>query len=63
MSELRHDQQELSLDRLERATILAARIVHQFGNAYWPVFDRLDKELTERKQRAGRLARYLGPDT
>ena len=34
-----------------------ARIVEVYGDAYWPLFDRLDRELRQRWTREDRLAR------
>ena len=46
---------------LEHAAMIAAEIVRQLGETYWPIFARLEKELDARDSRAKRLARFRRP--
>ena len=41
--------------KLVKARTLAAKIVRQLGDQYWPIFDLLDQELTHRNEREERL--------
>ena len=43
---------------LENALRSMARIIERYGNVYWPIFERLEAELTARRTRAARLAAY-----
>jgi hypothetical protein len=47
---------------LETALQVVASVIQRFGNAYWPVFDRLEKELEFRRSRNSRLTSYLARD-
>lgn len=49
---------KIDLEQLETATKIAAYIVEQYGEKYWPLFARLDKELRDRQKRTIRLAQY-----
>lgn len=52
----------ISDDRLARAIQAAACLVEICGEAYWPVFERLESELAARESRQARLRAYLpGP--
>jgi len=46
------------IDRLEHATRYAARIVTDLGDEYWPLFERLERELKELKGRKKRLREF-----
>ncbi|GAB5458292.1 MAG: hypothetical protein Hens3KO_13220 [Henriciella sp.] len=46
------------LAELETATHIAAELVRRYGDAYWPFFERLERELTDRKSRRKRLTRF-----
>lgn len=35
-----------------------ARIIERYGDVYWPIFERLEAELSARRTRAVRLAAY-----
>lgn len=48
---------------LEQAAMIAAEIVRQLGETYWPIFARLERELEARESRAKRLARFLRPNS
>lgn len=59
MTKLRKNPcKEVSLGDLRKATEKMARIVEIYGDKYWPLFDRLDRELRQREERSQRLARY-----
>jgi len=45
----------LSDRQLERALVVAARVVDLFGQQYWPVFERLESELEARQDRRSRI--------
>ncbi|MFC3052381.1 hypothetical protein [Kordiimonas pumila] len=45
---------------IEEALNYVAQLISWYGDAYWPVFDRLEKELEERRSRAMRLNARLG---
>ncbi len=44
---------------LERARRVAAEIVDRMGDAFWPVFERIDDEYKHRLERAQRVAACL----
>ena len=44
---------------IEIGLSIAARIVLRYGEVYWPVFERLETELRERRSRSARLNAYL----
>ena len=47
---------------IEQALQSAARIIHRYGEAYWPLFERLETELTTKRSRRARLQAYIdGP--
>ena len=43
---------------LEEAIRIVAKVIEQHGELYWPIFDRLEVELQERRTRSARLRRY-----
>lgn len=43
---------------IEVALRTVARIIERYGDAYWPIFERLENELYARRSRAARLASY-----
>lgn len=45
---------------LESAVRTAAAIVTLYGEKYWPIFERLEQELAERRARTARLSACLG---
>lgn len=45
--------------QLEDALKIAARVIDLYGDAYWPIFDRLEHELDLRRNRSARLNSYL----
>lgn len=44
---------------LEEALGIAAKIIDLYGYTYWPIFERLETELTERSQRRSRVMARL----
>ncbi|KCZ99418.1 hypothetical protein HPO_05762 [Hyphomonas polymorpha PS728] len=44
---------------IEKAIRSVARLIHRYGDAYWPLFERLEAELKERNSRKDRLNAYL----
>lgn len=47
---------------IERAIRTVASLIDRFGEAYWPILERLEQELESRRSRAARLQRYLRAD-
>ena len=43
---------------IEAATRIAADLVANYGEVYWPIFSRLEKELKARQSRSARLAKF-----
>ncbi len=46
---------------IEAATRIAADLVANYGEVYWPIFSRLEKELKARQSRSARLAKFCRP--
>ena len=44
---------------IEAAIRTIASVIDRFGDAYWPLLERLEQELQVRRSRAARLQRYL----
>lgn len=44
---------------IERSIRTVASLIDRFGDAYWPILERLEQELESRRSRAARLQRYL----
>ena len=36
-----------------------ARVIELYGDAYWPILERLEAELEERRAKSARLSRHL----
>ena len=49
---------DIDLEKLKAATEKMAWIVETYGDTYWPLFDRLDRELRQRQARTERLNKY-----
>ncbi|GJL91258.1 hypothetical protein [Hyphococcus sp.] len=49
----------VSEEDIEKGLRSAARIVDRYGEVYWPLFDRLERELENRRSRASRLRAHL----
>ncbi len=46
-------------EEIETGLDLVAELIERYGDVYWPVFDRLERELSERRSRTTRLAARL----
>jgi hypothetical protein len=44
-----------SISDLEEALDVVAEVIELYGDAYWPIFDRLEEELETRQGRKERL--------
>lgn len=51
--------QPVSVQRIENAIRIVARLIDMSGDAYWPILERLEAELAALAGREERLARYL----
>ena len=45
-------------DELVDALASLARIINRYGDVYWPLFERLERELEYKRSRKARLAAY-----
>lgn len=50
---------QVTEQEIENGLSSLARLIDRYGDAYWPVFERLERELGIRKQRRKRLAVHL----
>lgn len=50
---------EHSDEDIQRAMATVARVIELYGEAYWPILDRLERELEMRRAKAARLSRHL----
>ena len=48
-----------SAAQIETGLKILARLIAAYGDAYWPLFERLEKEFEHEKTRQNRLERYL----
>jgi len=48
----------LNNTKLEKALSIAAGLVEDLGDEYWPVFERLDSEFSKRQSRFKRLRKF-----
>lgn len=46
-------------EELEEALNYVAIIIDRYGEAYWPIYERLENELSRRRSRASRLRERL----
>lgn len=53
-------QSPVSAEDIEKGLRIVAGLIEAYGDAYWPLFDRLENELERRADRAARLRRRLG---
>jgi len=51
---------KVSERELEAALHSVAQLVHSYGDKYWPIFERLENELDDRRSRSKRLTNALG---
>ena len=52
-------EQQVSDKEIEAALHSVALLVNAYGNKYWPIFERLEAELANRRSKSNRLARAL----
>jgi len=53
-------QQTVSDQDIEAALCSVAQLVNAYGDKYWPIFERLENELKDRRSRSRRLTNALG---
>lgn len=46
-------------EELEDGLNLLAELIDRYGDVYWPIFDRLEQELSFRKEKIARLGARL----
>lgn len=46
-------------DEIERAMATVARVIELNGDTYWPILERLESELEDRRARSARLGKHL----
>lgn len=46
-------------EEIENAMATVARVIELYGDAYWPILERLERELTERRAKSARLSSHL----
>lgn len=51
--------QQVTEQEIESSLSSVARLIERYGDAYWPVFERLERELDIRKSRQRRLKVHL----
>ena len=51
--------QNVSDKEIEVALHSVAQLVSTYGDKYWPIFERLEEELKNRRSKSMRLARVL----
>ena len=49
----------ISEEEIEDGLNVVAQLIDRYGDVYWPVFERLEKELEERRLRATRVKARL----
>ena len=49
---------EVNIENIKKATSAAAYIVTEHGEKYWPIFERLERELNEKNSRLERLRSF-----
>ena len=51
--------QQVSDNEIEAALHSVAQLVNVYGDKYWPIFERLEKELDKRRTKSKRLTKAL----
>ena len=46
-------------ERIERCLSILARVIDSQGDAAWPLFERLERELDDLQSRRARIERYI----
>jgi len=54
-----HRASDYTDEDIERAMATVARVIELYGEAYWPILDRLENELEIRRAKTARLSRHL----
>ena len=56
-----HDMtnRRITEQRIENALHVVACVINHYGDVYWPVFERLERELADKRKRESALSRYL----
>ena len=49
----------VSEEDIVRGLKTLARLIDAYGDAYWPIFERLEKELERVQSRTSRISKYL----
>ena len=52
-------KQQVSSKEIEAALHSVAQLVNVYGDKYWPIFERLEEELKNRRSKSIRLAQAL----
>jgi len=50
-----------SVQEIDAGLRSLARVIDRYGDAYWPLFERLEKERVRQVSRSRRLSAYLAP--
>ena len=54
---------EVSLQELEQGMVNAARLIRRYGAIYWPILERLQREIDAIEKRDALLSKLLDGDT
>lgn len=46
---------KITEEEIEDGLNVVARLIDRYGDAYWPVFERLERELEERRSKAAKV--------
>ncbi|ADM08785.1 hypothetical protein PB2503_03552 [Parvularcula bermudensis HTCC2503] len=49
----------ISEEEIEDGLNVVARLIDRYGDVYWPVFERLERELEQRRSRSARVKSRL----
>ncbi|WP_375204671.1 hypothetical protein [Hyphococcus sp.] len=49
----------ISEEEIEDGLNVVARLIDRYGDVYWPVFERLERELEDRRSRSWRVKSCL----
>ncbi|MFQ5564585.1 MAG: hypothetical protein ACE5FO_13575 [Parvularculaceae bacterium] len=52
-------RRKITADQVEEGINIVARLIDRYGDVYWPIFERLEYELAQRRSRAARLQARL----
>jgi hypothetical protein len=51
--------QQVTDQEIENSLSSVARLIDRYGDAYWPVFERLEREMSTRMERRNKIAAHL----